>query len=148
MQVPVNPKRRYYTKSKKIQILNELESGGITHTELARRHMIHPVTLYQWKRQMGQDKPENQPDYQELLDELEKIKAENENLKKALGEVAVNNQILQTANDIYKKKQRQRQLKLQKKSSKKQENQFQKLKSVGPWELQGPLFIGKPKGNL
>ena len=119
MQVFENPKRRYYTKSKKIQILNELESGGMTHTELARRHKIHPVTLYQWKRQMVQDKPENQPDYQELLDENDDLKNEIANLKKALGEVAVNNQILQTANDIYKKKQRQQELMLQKKSSKK-----------------------------
>ena len=91
----------------------------MTHTDLARKHKIHPVTLYQWKRQMGQDKPENQPDYQELLDELEKLKAENGNLKKAVGELAIDKQILQTANDIYKKKQRQRELKLQKKLSKK-----------------------------
>ena len=119
MQVSVNSKRRYYTKSKKSQILNELESGGMTHTELARRHKIHPVTLYQWKRQMGQDKPENQPDYQELLDELEKVKAENGNLKKALGEVAVEKQILQTANDIFKKTQRKKELSSQKKSSRK-----------------------------
>lgn len=119
MQVSVNSKRRYYTKSKKIQILNELESGGMTHTELARKHKIHPVTLYQWKRQMGQDKPENQPDLQELLDELEKLKAENGNLKKAVGDLAIDKQILQTANDIYKKKYREQKLKSPKKSSRK-----------------------------
>ena len=112
-------KRKYFTKSKKLQILNEMSSGGMTHSDLARKHKIHPVTLYQWKRQMGQEKPENQPDYQELLNENEDLKSQIDNLKKALGEVAVEKQILQTANDILKKAQRKKRSSSPKKSSKK-----------------------------
>lgn len=119
MQVTNNSKRRYFSKSKKLQILNELNSGVMTHSDLARKHQIHPVTLYQWKRLMGDDKPENQPDFQELLDEIEKLKKENSHLKKAVGELAVDKQILQCANDVLKKAQRLKKSGSQKKSSKK-----------------------------
>ena len=38
----------------------------------------------------------------ELLEEIERIKLENENLKKAIGEVTVPNQVLKSANDVQK----------------------------------------------
>lgn len=85
---------------KKNRILNELSSGGMNLSDLARKHKIHPVTLHKWKREMGKDKPENQADYQELIDENESLKSQIESLKKTLGEVAVEKQILQTTNDI------------------------------------------------
>ncbi|MCH2534137.1 MAG: transposase [Bdellovibrionales bacterium] len=113
-------KRKYYTRERKIKILRELETGGMTHTELARKYGIHPITLYSWKRLMGQEnnsKPDS--DYEEVLNENSQLKKEVENLKKALGELAVDKQILQTANDILKKSQRKTKLKSQKKSSKK-----------------------------
>ena len=40
-----------------------------------------------------------------IVSELEKTKQENEHLKKALGELAVEKQILKTANEILKKRQ-------------------------------------------
>lgn len=105
MQPIENTKRPYYSKNRKIQILNELSDGGITHSELARRHGIHPVTLFKWKREMStfNPEPESQPDYQALLQELESLKKENNHLKKAIGEIAVEKLILKTANDIYKR---------------------------------------------
>jgi transposase-like protein len=122
MQPIENTKRPYYSKAKKIQILNELNDGGITHTELARRHGIHPVTLFKWKREMttsDDSEPEKQPDYQELLRELESLKKENNHLKKAIGEIAVEKLILKTANDIYRRESLKKKFLLQKKSSKK-----------------------------
>ena len=119
MQVTENRKRRYFTKQQKLKILEDLKTGGMTISALARERGIHPITLYSWKRTMTQDKPENQPDYQELLEELERVKKENNHLKKAVGELAIDKQILQTANDILKKAQRKGKLKSPKKVSKK-----------------------------
>jgi transposase-like protein len=119
MQVTNITKRKYFTKSKKLAILNELQSGAITHSDLARKHQVHPVTLYQWRRQMGSDKPEEQADYQELLEENDDLKKQIELLKKAVGELAIDKQILQTANDILKKAQRRKKLGSPKRSSKK-----------------------------
>ncbi len=119
MQTIETSKRKYFTKQQKLKILEELKTGGMTVTNLAREHGIHPITLYSWKRTMTQDKPENTPDYQELLKELEQTKKENNYLKKAVGELAIDKQILKTANDILKKAQRKEKFKLPKKSSKK-----------------------------
>ena len=118
MQHPETTKRKYFTKAKKLKILSELASGDMTHSELARKHGIHPITIHAWKRIMRDEKPKQVPDYQEILDENSELKTQIENLKKALGEVAVDKQILQTANDILKKSVRQKQSDSQKKSSK------------------------------
>lgn len=120
MQTTEKTKRKYFTKSQKKSILDELNSNGMTISLLARRHDIHPVTLHKWKREMGNNtKEENNVDLSELLAELEKLKGENSNLKKALADVVLDKQILQTANDVLKKKHLQQQLKSQKKQSKK-----------------------------
>lgn len=65
------------------------------------------------------NKDSSEVDASEILAELEKMKSENNNLKKALADVSVEKQILKTANDILKKKQIQQQLNSQKKPSKK-----------------------------
>ena len=59
------------------------------------------------------------PDYQHVVSELEKTKKENENLKKALGELAMEKQILQTSNEILKKRQMRKMFASQRKSLKK-----------------------------
>lgn len=118
MQLPVSTKRKYFTKLQKLSILNELASGAINQSELARKHGIHPITLYAWKRKMSEDKSQNQLDYQEVLDENSELKAKIENLKKALADVSVEKHILETSLDIYKKNDRQQRLNTQKKSSK------------------------------
>ena len=119
MQLPVTTKRKSFTRAQKLKILNELTLGGINHSELARKHGISPITIYAWKRQMAQSPPKNQPEYSELLEENDRLKEKINNLKKALGELAVDKQILQTANDVLKKMEREEKLRLQKKSSKK-----------------------------
>ncbi len=116
-----NPKRPYYRREGKIRILNELSSGGMTISILARKHGIHPVTVHRWKREMNLSKKpnENDPNINEVLKEMEEVKQENENLKKALGDLSVQNQVFKTANEILKKKYRQKQLNSLKKSSRK-----------------------------
>lgn len=115
MQATETTRRTYITRSKKIQILNELTTSGMTLTNLARKHGIHPVTIHKWKREMSQETKKDSIDVQEILAELEKLKEENSNLKKAVGELAITNQILQTANGVLKKNQRSEKLKSRKK---------------------------------
>ena len=120
MQTTEKTKRKYFTKQEKRRILDELRSSGMTISNLARKHDIHPVTVHNWKREMGTKKSEEASvDTSELLAEIEKMKAENDNLKKALADVSVENQIFKTANEILKKNQRSEKFKSSKKRSKK-----------------------------
>ena len=98
-------KRKYFTKEQKKKILMELDLGVISQADLARKHDLHPITIYTWKRTMKKDEPKkSEANISELLEELEKAKAENENLKKALGEIVVENQILKSTIEVLKKK--------------------------------------------
>lgn len=120
MQVTEIKKRKYFTKDQKMSILNELKTRDMTISAVARKHEIHPVTIHKWKREMANSKSytssnDSSEDLKEVLDENEKLKLEIENLKKALGEMAVDNQILKTYNDVLKKNQRKEKLKKQKK---------------------------------
>jgi transposase-like protein len=112
-------KRKYFTKQRKLEILQELQTSQLTISALARKHDIHPVTVHKWKREMTSTKENHSIAISEMLAEIERLKSENDNLKKAVGELAVDNQILQAANDIFKKAQREEQLKSLKKSRKK-----------------------------
>ena len=114
-----NVKRRCFTKAQKISILNELSISGISLSELARKYQISSVALYRWRRRMEKEITPLFPDYQHVVSELEKTKKENENLKKALGELAVEKQILQTSNEILKKRQMRKMFASQRKSLKK-----------------------------
>jgi transposase len=115
MQTPETTRRTYITRSRKNEILNELKTSGMTLTNLARKYGIHPVTIHKWKREMSQETKKDSIDVHEILAELEKLKEENSNLKKAVGELAITNQILQTANGVLKKSQRSEKLKSLKK---------------------------------
>ena len=120
MQVTEIKKRRYFTKSQKLNILNELKTRAMTISAVAKKHDIHPVTIHKWKREMSNSKcdthsSERSEDLKEMMDENEKLKLEIESLKKALGEMAVDNQILKTYNEVLKKNQRKEKLKKQKK---------------------------------
>jgi len=98
-------KRRYFTKAQKISILNELNISGISLSELSRKYQISSVVLYRWRKRMNKEITGSSPNYECLVTELEKTKQENEHLKKALGDLVVEKQILQTANEILKKRQ-------------------------------------------
>ncbi len=115
MQATEITRRTYRTKNQKIQLLNELQSGGMTISILARKHGIHPMTIHKWKRDMSQETKKESIDVHEILQELEKLKKENTHLKKAVGNLAITNEILKTANDVLKKNQRSERLKSPKK---------------------------------
>jgi transposase-like protein len=72
----------------------------MTISILTRKHGIHPVSIHKWKREMSKDANKDSIDVHELLQELEKLKQENNHLKKAVGEMAITNEILKTANDV------------------------------------------------
>lgn len=112
-------KRRCFTKAQKISILNELNISGISLSELARKYQISSVALYRWRKKMNKESEPLFPDYQHIVSELEKTKQENEQLKKALGELAVEKQILQTSNEILKKRQMKKMFVSQKRLSRK-----------------------------
>ena len=105
----VKVKRRYFTKAQKISILNELNIKGVSLSELARKYQINSVVLYRWRKRMDMNMDKGSAiissNYQCIVSELEKTKQENEHLKKALGELALEKQILKTANEVLKKRQ-------------------------------------------
>ena len=115
MQATETTTRQYRTKSQKLQILNELNSGGMTISSLARKLGIHAVTIHKWKREMSQEVKKEAIDVTEILLELEKIKTENNHLKKAVGNMAIDNEILKTYVEVLKKNQQSEKLKRLKK---------------------------------
>ena len=112
-------KRRCFTKEQKISILNELNVSSISLSDLARKYQISSVALYRWRRKMNKESIPLFPDYQHIVSELERTKKENEQLKKALGELAVEKQILHASNEILKKRQMKKMFSSRKKSLKK-----------------------------
>ena len=116
MEKSAKVKRRCWTKAQKISILNELDISGVSLSELARKYQISSVALYRWRRRMGTEIRGGFPDYSHVVSELEKTKQENEHLKKALGELTVEKQILQAANEVLKKRQIRRMFPSPKKS--------------------------------
>ena len=110
-------KRKYFSQVKKQEILKELDKGGIHLSDLARKHDLHPMTIYKWRRDMNTFRDKTNFKIDEVFAENERLKRENEHLKRAVGELTLDKQILQTANDIFKKSQMKTKLNLLKKSS-------------------------------
>jgi putative transposase len=95
--------RRIYSISQKEQILREHLEHGLSISAISRKHQINAVTLYAWKKMlMGSDKKKPPVDDQA---EVERLRRENEALKKTIADLAVDNSILKEANEILKKKQ-------------------------------------------
>ncbi len=95
--------KRVYSILEKKQILNEHFDHGLSISAISRKHQINAVTLYAWKKMlMGSDK-KNPPS--EEQNEIERLKRENEALKKVVADLAVDVSILKEANEILKKKQ-------------------------------------------
>lgn len=112
-------KRKYFTREQKKELLLEIKKSGITHAEFARRKGIHPVTIYQWKREMRNIQSTDDHNIDEILLEIDKLKKENKQLKEVVGELSIDKKILETAVDVYKKSQLKRKFKSSKKSCKK-----------------------------
>ena len=102
--------RKRVTKIQKFNILTDHLEKGTPISELARIHGIHPVTIYQWKRQM-KEKPKETIPVDHILKELEDLRTKNKQLTKALGELSLDNQCLQDINEFLKKKQLEDQFK-------------------------------------
>ena len=98
-------------------ILKENRDDGVPISILARKHGIHPITIYQWKKKMDQDENELSMDkIKEILFENERLKKENKNLKVKVADLSIDTEILKDALDIVKKKSLLRQAKSQLKS--------------------------------
>jgi putative transposase len=95
--------KRVYSIIQKEQILREHFDHGLSMSAISRKHQISAVTLYAWKKMfMSSDKSKSAPDEKT---EIDKLKRENEALKKVVADLAVDNAILKDANEILKKKQ-------------------------------------------
>ena len=99
-------------------ILEEHFNSGLSLSALSRKHQIHPVTLYSWKRSLCMsDKDENQSTSPTNIEEIERLKKRNKHLEKAVSNLTIDNSILTDAIDIMKKNiQKKELLKQQKKS--------------------------------
>lgn len=106
------------TKEQRFNILSEHIDDGISISELSRKYQINPVTIYSWKNKMAkEDKQALDP--KELLDEIERLKAENNKLKTAVADQALDIQTLKQFHEFLKKKSRRTELSKSKSSSKK-----------------------------
>ena len=96
-----NPERtrRTFSKPQKQRILREHFDNGLSISVLSRKHQISPVTLYSWKRMLMTDKKAKKEELlpEEIFEELERLRKENDNLKKALAEEVVQKNILYQA---------------------------------------------------
>jgi putative transposase len=112
----LNKKR--LSKSQRFNILSEHFDKGTPISELARINKINPVTIYNWKKAMG-EKPKETLDIQEILLELENLKKENNILKKVIGNKEVDLEICKDIIEFLKKKEREDLLISSKNTSKK-----------------------------
>lgn len=119
METTHKQRRRTFSKGQKMEILREISSGAISLSELARKHDIHPVTIYSWKRTLRETmkKPE-EADIAEILKENERLKLEVSALKETVSDLAVGKRILECSLDIYKRDQLKKKLLTPTKSSK------------------------------
>lgn len=111
--------RKRHSIDQKHLILQDHFENGVSISELARKHQIHPITIYNWKKQMSDKKKEDEIDVHEILAENEKLKKEIASLKKSLGTVSHEKEVVKDINEFLKKRYREQQLKKQKNTSKK-----------------------------
>ncbi|NRA68954.1 MAG: transposase [Pseudobacteriovorax sp.] len=103
--------RRRFTKAEKKQILNEHFDNGLSTSLLSRKHGIHAVTLYAWRRQSMSEnkKPKNNIEdrlEEQLETENERLEAENKALKESIAEAHLERIVLKKALDLQLKKAR------------------------------------------
>ncbi|MCK5072708.1 MAG: transposase [Bacteriovoracaceae bacterium] len=96
-------KRRQFSKEQKCAILAEYFERKSSMVSIAREHGIHAVTLANWKREMSDKDPKMNHSKADLIAEVEKQKEENKRLKKIVGDLSLDKEILQEAIEIFKK---------------------------------------------
>jgi transposase-like protein len=82
--------------------------SNLTVTRFAETKGIHPVTIHQWKRKMSSINKNSQPneDLKDAQLEVQELSTQVENLKKALADMAIENQIHKAHNQVLKKSTR------------------------------------------
>ena len=107
MEAAVN-QRKHFTQETKDLIVSEHLSNGIPVSVLARKYGIHAITLYGWKRDMKKTKNSDEKidsDFiRNLIEENDKLRAENKNLLAKVGDFSIRNEILKDAVAIAQKK--------------------------------------------
>ena len=88
--------RRFYTSEQKSYIVIEWESSGLTCPEFCRRYGLIASQIYKWRNDAKRGAVMGIKNEGELHSkiELDTLKRENEELKKALGESAFHITIL------------------------------------------------------
>ena len=81
------PRKPRYSEQQIIRCIKEVEAGGVSIDEMARRIGVHPRTLEKWRTKYegmnGSD-----------ARRLRQLEDENRRLKHALGELTLDNQAL------------------------------------------------------
>jgi transposase-like protein len=94
--------KRTYSFQQKEQILREHVDQGLSISAISRKHQINVVTLYNWKKMLMTSKPPKDTDL--TPEEIANLLRENEALKKAVADLAIDKAILKEANAILIKK--------------------------------------------
>ena len=117
MQTTEIKRRPNFTQQQRINILEELSMSNLSIIQFAESKGIHPVTIHQWKRKMSSTNKNSQPseDLKDAQLEVQELNSQVENLKKALADMAIENQIHKAHNQVLKKKYKDQQSKKQKK---------------------------------
>jgi transposase len=84
--------RRRYTREFKLSVIRDLESG-ITVSELARKHNIHPALPKRWRREYYED-PDNSFSGN---GNTYKLEARNAELERLVGQLYAENEFLKKA---------------------------------------------------
>jgi transposase-like protein len=98
--------KRTFSFQQKQQILSEHFEDGLSISSISRKHQINAVTLYNWKKMfMTSEKPPKASDLSP--EEIATLVRDNEALRKAVADLAMDKAVLKEAVEILKKKQTQ-----------------------------------------
>ena len=89
--------RRRFTAEEKIRIVLEGLRGEIPVTEVCRKEGIQPSIYYKWSKaflEAGKNGLTRETHRDATIEEVRRLKEENEALKKAVGETVLENQKL------------------------------------------------------
>jgi transposase-like protein len=103
MKTAKTSKRRQFSMEQKCMILTDYFEKKASMIEISKKHGIHPVTLAQWKRQMSDKDPKMNHSQADLIAQVEKQKSEIKRLKKIVGDLSLDKDILEEAIELFKK---------------------------------------------
>ena len=99
--------RKYYTSEQKATIVSIWEKSGLSCPEFCRRYGLIVSILYKWRKDSMRGATlgiKNEGDLYTKA-ELESLRKENDELKKALGEATLDNKILKKKLELDAKRQ-------------------------------------------